>query len=176
MYADPPYLGLAHKYYRREPTYGGEVDHEALIAELVTYDGWALSCSKDSLRTLLPMCPPEVDIAPWCKPIGVPRATHGSHNTWEPILFMPARKLQPGFRDWLRAMPARGGGTLIGRKPIAFCAFLFKLLGACPQDSLHDAFPGSGIVTRAWTEFQRGQLEQAVAEDLDDAQLVEASP
>jgi hypothetical protein len=29
-FADPPYPGLARKYYLNEPTYGGEVDHAVL--------------------------------------------------------------------------------------------------------------------------------------------------
>lgn len=33
-YADPPYPGLASRYYRREPNFAGEVNHEELIAQL----------------------------------------------------------------------------------------------------------------------------------------------
>jgi hypothetical protein len=61
-----------------------------------------------------------------------------------------------GKRDWLRAMPARGEGTLPGRKPIAFCAWLFDLLGMRPGDTLVDMFPGTGMVGRAWTELSSG--------------------
>jgi predicted methyltransferase len=53
-------------------------------------------------------------------------------------------------------MPARGEGTLPGRKPIAFCAWLFDLLGMRPGDILIDLFPGTGIVTRAWAEVSSG--------------------
>lgn len=44
-YADPPYPGLSKRYYGREATYAGEVDHAALIASLEAskYAGWALS-------------------------------------------------------------------------------------------------------------------------------------
>lgn len=44
-YADPPYPGLAARYYADQPTYAGEVDHAALVASLEAsgYDGWALS-------------------------------------------------------------------------------------------------------------------------------------
>ena len=37
-YADPPYPGKAF-YYRDHPDYAGEVDHEALLSRLATYDG-----------------------------------------------------------------------------------------------------------------------------------------
>jgi hypothetical protein len=47
--------------------------------------------------------------------------------------------------------PARAGGELPDRKPIAFCAFLFRQLGMLPGDELADLFPGTGVVGRAWT-------------------------
>lgn len=154
-YADPPYPGMAKKYYGSE-----EVDHEALIASLEAsengYDGWALSTSSKSLRDVLPICPPGVRVAAWVKPISASPRTKGPHSTWEPVIVKPARLLQPGVRDWLSAQPARSGGTLPGRKPIAFCAWLFRLLGMRPGDELLDLFPGTGIVARSWRELSRG--------------------
>jgi len=43
-YADPPYPGQSKKHYGDHPDYAGEVDHPALIAQLVAEypDGWAL--------------------------------------------------------------------------------------------------------------------------------------
>lgn len=154
-YADPPYPGLARRYYGREPTYGGEVDHAALVAALTgeSYTGWALSTSSKSLRDILPLCPPGARVCAWVKPIGVPRATRGPHSTWEPLIVVGGRPRQPGVRDWIAAQPARGWGTLMGRKPLAFCAWLFDLLGMGPGDELVDLFPGSGAVTRAWREL-----------------------
>lgn len=52
-YADPPYPGLAGRYYHCK-----EVDHRMLIKRLREYDGWALSTSARALRSLLPLCPP----------------------------------------------------------------------------------------------------------------------
>lgn len=148
-YADPPYPGSARKYYG-EP----EVDHPALIASLLQrYDGWALSTSARSLRELLPLCPETARVCAWVKPIGVSSKTFGLHNTWEPLIVVCGRRLRPGFRDWLSAHPARHGGTLPGRKPLAFCAWLFRCLGMGPGDELHDLFPGTGIVARAWAEL-----------------------
>lgn len=44
-------------------------------------------------------------------------------------------------------------GRVIGAKPAAFCRWMFHLLGAQPGDTLHDLFPGSGAVTRAWATY-----------------------
>lgn len=167
-YADPPYKGNARRLYGRkgDPFTGavGEVDHEQLIASLTTsgYAGWVLSASSSSLREVLALCPRGAHVAPWVKPIGVPPSTYGMHSRWEPLIVVGGRKCRPGVRDWLRAMPARGGGDLIGRKPIAFCAWMFDLLGMVPGDHLDDLFPGTGIVTRTWNELSsRGVSDRA---------------
>lgn len=151
-YADPPYPGLSSKYYRDEPTFAGEVDHRALVASLEAsgYAGWALSTSARALRDVLGLCPPTARVCAWTKPHGVPRATRGIHNAWEPVIVVGGRQRRPGVRDHLRALPARFGGELPGRKPLAFCAWLFDLLGMAPGDQLVDLFPGTGVVTRAW--------------------------
>lgn len=176
-YADPPYPGTSSKYYRDEPTFAGEVDFPALIASLTTrHDrgeilGWALSTSARSLRELLPLCPPEARVCAWVKPIAPSPRTFGLHNTWEPVIVVPGRRRQPGKRDWLRAMPARGEGTLPGRKPIAFCAWLFELLGMLPGDTFVDLFPGTGIVSRAWVELSSGAGATSLLEETTDASV-----
>ena len=152
-YADPPYPGLSRKYYRDQPTYAGEVDHAALIASLeALYDGWALSTSARALRDLLPLCPPGVRVCAWTKPGGVPPGTRGPHNTWEVVLLKPARRERPGVRDSLVCHSARGGGSLPGRKPIAFVRWVIALLGARRGDTLDDLYPGTGVVGRVWAE------------------------
>jgi hypothetical protein len=175
-YADPPYPGRAHRYYSDQPTFAGEVDHAALIASLAAanYTGWALSTAVDALRDLLPLCPREARVCAWVKPIAASPLTHGLHNTWEPLIVVGGRRLRPGKRDWLCAQPARFGGDLPGRKPIAFCAFLFDALGMLPGDELVDLFPGTGIVSKAWGEASsvaRGleRRTSSVAEVLADA-------
>lgn len=163
-YADPPYPKLAH-YYKHEPTYAGEVDHKLLLAQLeADYpQGWALSTSSEALRDILPLCPRDARVCPWVKPIGPSPLTYGAHNTWEPLIVVRGRDLRPGFRDWLCAQPARHGGSLLGRKPLAFCAFLFQQLGALPGDTFVDLYPGTGIVGRAWTEFDRaGHIDVSI--------------
>jgi hypothetical protein len=154
-YADPPYPGLARRYYKDEPSFAGEVDHRALIAELEQggYAGWALSTGAYALRDLLPLCPPHARVCPWVKPHGAHPWTFGLHNVWEPLIVVGGRQLPPGKRDALVALPARGGGELPGRKPIAFCAWLFDCLGMRAGDELVDLYPGSGIIGRAWAEL-----------------------
>lgn len=160
-YADPPYPGLAEKYYRDEPDYQGEVDHEKLIQLQLMgggYAGWALSTSAAALQDVLALCPLGIRVCSWVKPIGVPHRstegrqgkTHGPHSAWEPLLIYGGRFQQGGVRDWLEARPARHGGKLPGRKPIAFCAWLFELMGMQPGDELDDLFPGTGVVGRSW--------------------------
>lgn len=166
-YADPPYPGLAKKYYQHEDNYQGEVDHERLLQELATYDGWALSTSSKALRDILPLCPPEVRVCAWVKPIGASPRTRGLHSTWEPLIVKQARLSFGAVRDWVSCQPARFGGELIGRKPIAFCSFLFEALAAAPGDTFDDLFPGTGIVSAAWREFSSSPAgDDSVVEDL----------
>lgn len=157
-YADPPYPGLARKYYGDQPTYGGEVDHRALIARLEAggYLGWALSTSERALRHVLPLCPEGARVCAWVKPIGSRPKTRGIHGTWEPLIVVGGRQRRPGKRNWLSAQPARFGGDLPGRKPLAFVTWMFGLLGMQSGDELDDLFPGTGVVGRAWAAVSSG--------------------
>jgi hypothetical protein len=147
---------MAKSCYGDQPTYAGEVDHAQLIASAAAAnDGWALSTGAYALKQILPLCPEGVRVCAWVKPIGVSSRTFGLHNVWEPLIVWPGRRLRPGKRDFLIADPARGGGTLIGRKPIKFCVWLFECLGMMPGDFLTDVFPGTGIVGRTWAELNR---------------------
>jgi hypothetical protein len=188
-YADPPYPGRARRYYGREATYAGEVDHAELVASLEAsgYDGWALSTAADALRGVLPLCPSGARVCPWVKPVGACPRTYGIHNTWEPVIVVGGRRLRGGVRDWLSAQPARFGGTLPGRKPLAFCGWLFDLLGMLPGDELVDIFPGTGVVSRAWAEVSRrssttasptprGYASQEYSNDASPAPGRDASP
>jgi len=155
-YADPPYPGLARRYYAGEPSFAGEVNHVELLAELAGFDGWALSTGEFALRDLLPLCPHGARVCPWVKPVCANPRTFGLHGAWEAVIVVPGRRLRPGKRDWLLAAPARlGGSRLKGRKPLAFVAWLFELLGLLPGDELVDLYPGSGVVGAAWREAQR---------------------
>lgn len=170
-YADPPYPGTARKYYGGEASYAGEVDHVALVASLVDagYDGWALSTSAKALRDVLPLCPAGARLAAWSKPHPPSPQTYGIHNCWEPVIVVGGRRRRPGVSDALIALPARGGGTLPGRKPIKFCAWLFSLLGMLPGDQLVDLFPGSGVVGAAWAELSSAGVVDAGVSDAPGA-------
>jgi hypothetical protein len=158
-YADPPYPGLAG-YYRHHPDYAGEVDHAALIARLAGYDGWALSTSAAALPTVLGLCPERVRVAVWVRGERPARSARPL-NAWEPVIYhggrnhavspVDARRVdvlihhnQPRLTD---------PGRVIGTKPAAVARWMFHLLGAAPGDELHDLFPGSGGIGRAWATY-----------------------
>ncbi|MEO3799964.1 hypothetical protein [Nonomuraea sp. B1E8] len=162
-YADPPYPGKA-RLYRGHPDYAGEVDHEALIRRLSTYDGWALSTSAAALPSVLALCPPGVRVAAWHRGER-PTASRWPLNAWEPVIYTGGRPADPSRANErvgarrvdslvhgvspMTTLP----GRVIGAKPAAFCRWLFDLLGAAPGDSFDDLFPGSGAVSRAWATF-----------------------
>jgi hypothetical protein len=160
-YADPPYPGNAARHYRHHPDYGGEVDHAALIERLMTEypDGWALSTNSNSLRLLLPLCPPDVRVGAWVKPFAVFKKGQNPVYAWEPLLFRGGRKrgieLGEGFTfDWVRASPTMKS-KVTGRKPEEFSFWLFRMLNMREGDTFVDLFPGSGAVTWAWEKWQR---------------------
>lgn len=153
-YADPPYPGRAH-LYADHPDYAGEVDHHALIRTLKGYEGWALSTNAESLHWLLPLAP-EARVLAWIK--------HTVRVSWEPVLVVSARN--PGgaygtLRDWIQAEPdsyqwrPKPDSYVLGQKPAPFCRWVFEWLGAAPDDTLDDLFPGSGQVTRTWEEWRQ---------------------
>lgn len=160
-YADPPYPGHAWRY-RDQSSFGGEVDHRKLIASLVDarLAGWALSTSSAALREVLPLCPEGARVTAWVKPI--PPTGAGLCVRWEPLIVVGGRATHHPVRDWLSAAPARGGDSdLVGRKPLAFAAFLFEVLGMGPGDTLVDLFPGSRAISRAWLSLGAGRQVRA---------------
>lgn len=90
---------------------------------------------------------------------------------WEPLIVVGGRQEPPGKCDWIRAQPARFGGDLPGRKPIAFIAFLWRMLGARPGDTLDDKFPGTGIVGKAWANLSQAAPGDLSAASFDDVYL-----
>lgn len=156
-YADPPYPGHAWRY-RDQSTYAGEVDHQALVKSLVDARliGWALSTSSAALREVLQLCPPGARVLPWVKPN--PPTGAGLCVRWEPLIVVGGRTTPHPVKDWLQAAPARGGDSdLVGRKPLAFAAFLFEVLGMGAGDELVDLFPGSGAISSAWLSLGAGR-------------------
>lgn len=169
-YADPPYPGLARRYYGCE-----EVDHRQLVAELAAGfpDGWALSTSSDALEDVLAICR-AADVHPrtaaWVRGSRSSRA-YRPRNAWEPLLVVGGRPvlLEPGEQldDVLvhRGRQRSHPGALVGMKPAAFCEWMFRQLGLRQGDELVDLYPGSGAVGRAW------DLYASPVDDGDTSQL-----
>lgn len=158
-YADPPYLGQAHRHYGKHADYAGEVDHVELISRLQNdYDAWALSLSMKSLPTLLPMCPKDVLVLSWIKPIAPPMGDKRMYS-WEPVILHGGRRPTTPTRMHVVASPPqftfrpRPPEHVIGEKPREFCLWLFQCAGLSPNDEFIDLFPGSGALTSAWAAF-----------------------
>jgi hypothetical protein len=166
-YADPPYPGNSERLYGDHPDFAGEVDHRALVDELVDEypHGWALSTGAAHLHEVLPLCPADVRVMAWVKPLLAIKPTVSVQYGWEPVIVWrgrPRSSSRPFVRDWVSCSPTRHVqiGGLIGQKPLGFCYWLFEVLGAQPSDELVDVFPGSGAVGEAWRAWcAQGQLD-----------------
>lgn len=160
-YADPPYLGCCKLYDHHHGDYDRCWDDVETHAELVEWlnakfsDGWAMSVSSPSLKSILPLCPDDVRIAAWVKPFAVFKPNVNPAYTWEPVLFRGGRKgdrSRATVKDHLVESITLQKG-LTGAKPRRFAFWLFDLLGAEPTDKLVDLFIGTGIVSECWAEF-----------------------
>jgi hypothetical protein len=164
-YADPPYYGSCQRYGHEHGTGGCWNDletHTALLDRLGGYDGWALSCTTNSLRHLLPMCPEKVRVLAWVKPWATWKKGVSPAYAWEPVLVKAARRPPaPEDRlgtsdfvpvDWMQHHIEHGGFT--GAKPLAVCRWIFQCMGADRDDTLEDLFHGSGAVKRAWEHYR----------------------
>lgn len=166
-YADPPYLGLAEKFYGKLHPEAAAYDrietHMALIARLCDEfpDGWAMSLHAPSLRAILPLCPEDVRVMAWVKPFASFKPGVNPAYAWEPIIVRGGRrrtKEQPTVRDWYACNITLRRG-FAGAKPEALCHWLFEVLGMQPGDEFVDLFPGSGAVSRAWESWcSQGRL------------------
>ena len=156
-YADPPYPGCAH-LYRGHPDYAGEVDHKALIERLETeFDGWLLHTSSVAIPIIAPLVPKTARWMAWVKPFAAFKRNVPVAYAWEPVIVKPVRKpVVSGrcvMRDWIAESITMKRG-LTGAKPEKVCWWAFEVLGAQATDDLHDLFPGTGAVTRAWRSWQ----------------------
>lgn len=162
-YADPPYVGHTKRgRYKHDPR-ATEVDHADLIAqlELGAFDGWALSCSSPSLRSILPLCPADTRVMAWVKPFCSFKPGVNPAYAWEPVLVRGGRKrerFEPTVRDWCSVNIVLKKG-LVGAKPPDFCRWLFDVLGMRPGDELVDWYPGTGAVSAAWSAIGVTQAE-----------------
>lgn len=166
-YADPPYLGCCKLYDHLHPDglcWDDPATHAALIARLVTEfpEGWALSASTPSLRTILPMCPVDVRVGSWAKSFCAFKRGVRPAYAWEPVIFWRGRNPNAGHPH---APPLKGGRQntpkdfivepitlkkgLTGAKPARVCAWVLDLLGHAPGDEVVDLFPGTGAMGHA---------------------------
>lgn len=164
-YADPPYLGLAEKFYGKLHPEAAEYDkpekHQWLIDRLCDEfpDGWAMSLHTPTLRTILPMCPEDCRVGAWVKPFASFKKGVRVAYAWEPVIFRGGRRRPQEVdtvRDWIAANIALERGFR-GAKPDGFAFWIFEILGMQPDDEFVDMFPGSGSVTRAWESWRRQQ-------------------
>lgn len=159
-YADPPYLGCGRLYAAHHESaldFDDPECHRQLISRLVDEypDGWAMSLSTPSLRTILPMCPADCRVSAWVKPFAVFKPNVNPAYAWEPVIFRGGRKRgrkEQTVRDWLACSIALRKG-LTGAKPREFCRWIFDLLGATQGDEFDDLYPGTGAVSAAWAEW-----------------------
>ncbi len=158
-YADPPYLGCGKRYVAHHPdalAWDRPETHGALVERLCSEypDGWAMSLSTPSLRTILPMCPDDARVAAWVKPFAIFKPNVNPAYTWEPVIFRGGRKFTRAdttVRDWVSANITLRRG-LVGAKPRLFCSWLFDLLNIQDHDTFDDLFPGTGAVGAVWYE------------------------
>lgn len=179
-YADPPYPGMSERYYGAHRDFAGEVDHKRLVRRLLEEfpDGWALSTSSATLHHVLRLCPPDVRVGAWVRPVPPHSvAPKRARKAWEPVIFFRGRPRPsdaPQLLDWVYApipdWQAYPGGV-IGMKPPEFSWWMFDCLGAQAGDELVDVFPGSGAVGRAWERYQL----TAAAEYSGDSSSLEAA-
>lgn len=158
-YADPPYPGLARRYYQCR-----EVDHAALIVKLIREypDGWALSTSPDALQNVLTLCPRGTRTAIWVRG-SRPGVAWRARHAWEPLLVYGGRPIRRTCNEVLddvllldhRARLRNFPGRVVGMKSPRWSEWMFAQLGALPGDELVDLFPGSRAVSRAWSLYSR---------------------
>jgi hypothetical protein len=156
-YADPPYPGCANLYPEKT-----EVDHRKLIQQLEEdYDGFILHTSSPALGDILAMCrdicTPPVRVMAWVKPFAAFKRNVPVAYAWEPVIVQRVRKQVVAgrcvMRDWISESITLKKG-LCGAKPVRVIRWAFEMVGAEPEDTLDDLYPGTGIVGRTWKEWQ----------------------
>lgn len=157
-YADPPYPGCSD-LYKDHKDYNGEVDHESLIHTLENdYDGFVLHSNSPSISEIMPLLPEGVRVMAWVKSFAAFKRNVSVAYAWEPVYIKPARKpvvsKRMVMRDWIEC-PITLKKGLVGAKPEKVCHWAFEMVGARPDDCLHDLFVGTGAVTKAWESWQK---------------------
>lgn len=164
-YADPPYPGCAH-FYKDHEDYAGEVDHRELVERLQDeFDFWVLHTNIPGLRMMeREHILPEngIRIGQWIKPFAAFKRNVPVAYAYEPVIFKSVRKPVVSkrlvMRDFIEGPVVRASITmkrgLTGAKPEDVCHWAFEVAAARPDDTLHDLFPGTGAVTKAWKSWQ----------------------
>lgn len=162
-YVDPPYLGLAKKFYSNSHPNAADYDnpekHRELIGNLCADfpDGWFMHLHLPSLRAILPMLPEKARVCAWTKPFcSFKKGVHVAY-AWEPVILFGGRKPPPftrTVRDYCAVNIAMKKG-LRGAKPAGVVTWALNLLFAEPSDEIVDMFPGSGSVTAAIEEWRK---------------------
>lgn len=155
-YADPPYYGLAAKFYGHLHPDAADYDkletHAALIERMnAEYDGWAMSLHAPALRDILPLCPTDCRVMAWVKPFASFKPGVGVAYAWEPIIVRGGRRRtreQLTVRDWHACNITLKRG-FCGAKPEGVVRWLLDVLNAEKHDTIDDLFPGSGAVSVA---------------------------
>lgn len=182
-YADPVYLGCSKLYPEHPESYVWDDPerHRQLVEQLVSEfpDGWAMSLSMPSLRTILPMCPEDARVAAWVKTFCAFKKGVRPCYAWEPVIIWRGRNPSivahpPPVKGGKQTTPKDFTITegpalpqpitlkkgLTGAKPEAFCEWVLDLLNVCPGDEVVDLFPGTGVMGRvAYTRVNQTQME-----------------
>ena len=177
-YADPPYLGLAVKLYGDQHAEAAIYDtvngHAALIDRLSSEfpDGWAMSLHTPSLRTILPLCPPDVRVMAWVKPFCSFKPSVRVAYAWEPIIVRGGRPFvgrdRDTIRDWCAVNMAMKKGFPTA-KPAGLVRWLLQVLNARRDDEIIDIFPGSGGVgeaIRTWRDLAAPMSQGTLWDDM----------
>lgn len=185
-YADPPYLGCCALYGHFHPDnrcWNDTETHARLIARLqIDFpDGWALSASTPSLKSILPYCPDGSRVGAWVKSFGAFKKGVRPAYMWEPVIFFGGRNPANGHSH---APPERNGKQntpkdfliteaespairesitlkkgLTGAKPEAVCRWILDLLNVQIGDEIIDLFPGTGIMGRVAADVVEGRRQ-----------------
>jgi hypothetical protein len=177
-YADPPYLGCCARYDHFHPDgrcWDDVETHRLLIERLSVEfpDGWAMSASSPSLRSLLPLCPEDCRVSPWTKTFAAFKPNVNPAYAWEPVIWRGGRgkrsRAEMTVRDWYSG-PITLKKGLCGAKSEGFVLWLFDLLGVQENDEVTDIYPGTGVVGRTLDRWRlyRGTLESASLLDAVD--------
>ncbi len=165
-YADPPYLGMGHRYDHPDASDWDSIEHYYRFIKSLCSDypdGWALSASSSSLYTLLPFCPEDVRIQVWVKPFAAFKKNVNPAFAWEPVLIVGGRPRgdeMTYMRDFaVQNIELKKG--LTGAKPEQIMFWIFDSMNLRPGDTVLDLFPGTGAVSRAWQKYEETYPDNA---------------